>query len=969
MANRETATRYFLYQMEPNGHWIPQLARFRSTIIEDKRPFLTTALDVSSDFSEPEQNTAEFFSQLTYWGDFYADFDGKNGKLETVIKDLNQYLDNLAAKGVDLNTLKLWATGGRGFHVTLAPTAFVETERRNGTRGLPLIYREMALGLVVDTLDMAVYSTRKGRMWRTENVKRENGLYKVRITLDEARRMTPDLYTEVCSNPRHMKDPPAPTVVPGMAALYSSACDKLALRIKNAGKSKADKSLIAKFNGKVPPTIASVMAGEGIKAGVGFNQIAIQLSATAHALGLKLDDYISQCEGLCQKHSGDGLRYDTPAKRRAELTRLYHYTQDYPGFEFMVGPIKNMLAEGVKSLDLDGVSERALNQGNDSGSDTEEAEAEIGADEKEVSAGLRLTKYGIRKHTEDGIKLLCSVGITQPAMLMDSITGKTIGYEVNMYCDGVYKGSRLIPIHTFAGRQKFINFCLDEAGASMSGTDLDVAALAEVLRLRASREGKHVYVVGREGLDFVRPPGAKYKHGTCDRIYMTANPETCISADDQMYRFKPILTVKPVFGANLMEAPDLTDTEESRRVIDGLLSIQTEAVVSRLLGWYSACFLRQGLHEIRKQFPLLHVYGEAGTGKTATNIVFGYLHTYTVPPKELQAGGTTPFALRVAMASSASIPLILDEWKPRSDTGRGRYPTYRGYLRACYTQGSTAQGTLDPGGGGTDTREASFSAPVCFIGEAIEMETALLHRCVVTPIKVVASATRRDTFLHVTENTHIISGLGKVLAKLALATNMEVVRGFIKEYEVDYVMPRMMAKNVNMERTIYNYAAILVGLDFVNQALGTVFGSRYVDRIKELKEALLDSLNVQGVAASAVSEVSKVINTLAQLSHDRDDPRVALVRGVDYDVGDGWVEIKLKTAFSKYAKHIRAVGGEKLFDNEEAFVGACGNYHAVVDKACSDSPLKAGPFTVVYRFANTGLDADQIETFDGSMRN
>jgi len=45
----------------------------------------------------------------------------------------------------------------------------------------------MAYKLYVDTLDLRVYSAKRGRMWRTPNVQRENGKYKVPISLGEAR--------------------------------------------------------------------------------------------------------------------------------------------------------------------------------------------------------------------------------------------------------------------------------------------------------------------------------------------------------------------------------------------------------------------------------------------------------------------------------------------------------------------------------------------------------------------------------------------------------------------------------------------------------------------------------------------------------------------------------------------------------------------------------------------------------------
>ncbi len=51
---------------------------------------------------------------------------------------------------------------------------------------MPLIFREVAYKLFVDTLDMRVYSARRGRMWRAPGVQRENGKFKVPLTKDEA---------------------------------------------------------------------------------------------------------------------------------------------------------------------------------------------------------------------------------------------------------------------------------------------------------------------------------------------------------------------------------------------------------------------------------------------------------------------------------------------------------------------------------------------------------------------------------------------------------------------------------------------------------------------------------------------------------------------------------------------------------------------------------------------------------------
>jgi hypothetical protein len=101
---------------------------------------------------------------------------------DTDTDKFQHFLGVLLEQGVDLQAVRMFATGGRGYHIEVPQEIFLPKPAKPGIPRLPLIYREMAYELYVDPLDLRVYSTRKGRMWRTVGVKRENGKFKVPIT-------------------------------------------------------------------------------------------------------------------------------------------------------------------------------------------------------------------------------------------------------------------------------------------------------------------------------------------------------------------------------------------------------------------------------------------------------------------------------------------------------------------------------------------------------------------------------------------------------------------------------------------------------------------------------------------------------------------------------------------------------------------------------------------------------------------
>ena len=353
MQNKDVST-FFFYQCGQKTPWIAAPASERESVIAEHKPHLVSVLNVDSDFST--ELTGEQKDALRYKGPFYADFDGD---LDEVIPQFQVFLGKLQELDLDLDQCSLFATGGRGFHIELPITCFTLDIPPEGIERLPATYKEMALALYVDSLDVRVYSAGRGRLWRTPNVQRENGKFKVRITSEEAQRMTPERYSELCSTPRYLPPPARSTFNPALASLFAEGKVKVAsasAKKRKVGPVAAKmKQRLESCGYPLPPSLIALCTGQmPAREGVGFNQIILQLAISAAAMGLPEDELISLSSALIEGHQGDGARYNSPRKRERELRTMYRYVER-GHYDLSIGGIRSILPRNARCLDLRGL--------------------------------------------------------------------------------------------------------------------------------------------------------------------------------------------------------------------------------------------------------------------------------------------------------------------------------------------------------------------------------------------------------------------------------------------------------------------------------------------------------------------------------------------------------------------------------------------------------------------------------------
>jgi len=967
-------TWFFYWQATPESSWQIADAKLRQQIITTHKPPFVTVLDLDSDI--PDGMSREDRDKVKYRGPLYFDFDA--GDIEDCIGPFQKFLDNLEENDVDLRQVGLYATGGKGFHVVIPPQVFSDG-MPTGARHLPAIYKEVAHALYEDCLDLRVYSARKGRMFRVENVERTNGAFKVQITPEQARSMTPDMYAQLTAQAGPSYTLAAPVLAPKLALIFTKCKDKVRKATGTKKKSRADERLVKTFSGTFPATLMMVGRGENLRDDAGFQKIATQIAISAIALGMSEADMLAACEGLIETHSGDGKRYNTPSKRRRELSRMYDYMTDNPCYEFSVGGIKSVLAEGTSTPDLDASID-------DPDGVLEESEDDL---DDEVTQGVVINKHGIfakiwdKEDEKKVLKRLSNLGIGDVSALQ-TLEGDMAGFLVHVYLDGEFRGQRKLSANAFNSSMNVQKELGSVELAAVHASDSQSRAMMEILRSKAKRSNSVVTTIPREGVDIIRLPDSQTKQDRYQILYAGPKRYGVLVEDGEGnppvttpgFRLETYTGQDGDIKSDLPDAPPLKFSEESQEFFDRFFKIYPAKVMAPVLGFYSACFFSQIARHCFGVFPSLQVYGAAGTGKSTLNLLCSQMHYYNKPAQLLDTKSLSEFALGQYLQCSASIPIVLDEFKRQGMTHREAEVRY-GMLRNNYTGNIGAKGriTHDSGNSNLTVARTSNLAPIVYLSEEIHNQTALIDRSIIVALtqehRNKGVEDDRD-FSWCFTHKRYLSELGSSIMRKVLRVDLDSLRQAQADAQNE-VQAHSTAKD--KQRPIVNYSIILLGLDAVAGVLSTVFEGRYDAIIEEHKQALLNGFGGDMVEPSQ-SEGSKVLNDLAFLTTVPGDSPFHLVSDQDYRFSvnqknmEPQVEISLRLAWDKYVRWTRGQGGEPLYSNEQSFTTAMRRHSAVLDAICAGSPLKGGrPSVNVVAFSLRLLyDMEGVQEFQNMER-
>ena len=984
---------YFYYQQvggeEP---WTAVPASHLPKLIAAQSPMFVTALAVNT---LVEDLPSEERGKLAYEGPFYVDWDGPD--IGLVITKVHAFMDKLKELDVNLAACRWYATGSKGFHCEIPAQMFMEKLPKGGTLNLPVIYKELVMSLYVDNIDLTVYSQGRGRMWRQPNVMRPNGRCKVQLTVDEVLGATEVSVAMLTSATRPTFDPEPCEFSAKLSVAYARAAQKVEKAMKERGKRKRDPLAADKARSD---SVLLMMAGYGVKPGTGFHPLALQIAICATTAGMSEQEMLAACEPLIAEHQGDGNRYNTPHKRREELLRMYRYTSDNPMYDFSIGAVKSLLVHPAPDLDGIPVTKEDLRAGIDEAvvDAQDAATAEDGSSFKapdeynDVAGGVTLSKFGIYVATDEGNKRrICAISFENVHLLMSMDTGQLAAYEAEVLVNGRPSGRLTLEVETFQSPQMFNRFCA-RFGHAMQGTESHLrGAFMRFIEL-AKKKGKMLYIAKREGLDMVNIPN--HEDPDLREPFMVWADGKGVIVDPRLrdknldVSFQGFPDPRGLFKTDIDDSPKLStwleepgNKESLRNTLHNMMTCQKPDVMSKLIGWHTACFYRMLFHKAYSKFPILHINGAAGAGKTEMTKTMSSLFYYNQEPRMLTPQSSV-FAIQQHLSGSVSIPLILDEYKPH-EMNTELHNKLKLMIRDAYNARD-----INKGGGNRESDDyrilsaTQLVAPLVFIAEAAEEESAVAERVVlVTVVKPPSSISLQwlSRYQHWDRNRKQLTIIGKYLAAEAINTlSIDKLR---KEFDplFEEARNRFMLTEADLskgldektlaekqgakERSVYNFTVARYGLLRFRRVVEAIFGkTEYADIFQRLEDAAYSRMTDLQPATQA--EWAKVMDSLATMTFgvDSDSP-YALRPTREYMLGKvngrEVVELAIQDCYLRYRQYMRTTGSRPLFAGAQTFLHSIKDSPALVRHGMGDLLQRPG----VYQFDLAELQKMNVGIF------
>lgn len=922
---------YLYYAKEKTSGWEIQrvkTARERETLAEKVQPKYITVLDVSDDIQD--DTPLEDVLKARYRGPFYADWDCPD--IMEGVESVRRFLTLLQEKyEVNPHCVRLYATGGRGFHAEV-PFALFCSSRNNEVISLPHIWREIANELYTEHLDMAVYSARRGRMWRTPNVERETkGRYKVPISYEQLLHMTQETYDELCSSPQPWPPlAPVDAVSSKLATLYELTKQKVEKVLRSRAKAKEQNKALEAFAGEWPQSAVKLMNGDlGTNPDIGLNKIALQLSILATGLGKSLEDLLEACKGLIDTYRGDG--HKTRSSVRKELIRIFNYVNGNPCYSYSPGGLISIYEDKSAAVDVNGMPTVAAG-----------VDGKLIKTFADLTQGMLVGTNGVfSMKGEDGLQRETNWHFDPETVteLVDAVTHQPKGFMLVGMDNGVVQGEVNVDHATFVSGDKAKMFL---AGQGATAPRLDSIKAGGMLSLimSSARDNDRVLTIDKEGFNLITLP-------TGEEDLVWTSPSGCYAKDAHArYRYRSSNGSEAGnFKSDVLAAPPLADLPEAAETLMAMLNINSsDFTVATLVGWMAACWLKP-FHMQRSEasFPLLQSYGESGSGKTAVNVLLMKMFYHRNPPVLLNAGTGTAFGRRVLFGSATSIPLYIDEFKPRQ-MAVNDVKAFKALIHEIYTPIFAA-----PRGGGDahsnkpgQWAELSMdvkTTPVAFSTENAETETAIVERVLSVPFSKVGRVGRSEQFRLVSKNSEVLSALGRSLLNAVMYSKRETLQALIARSEE---LAQEALNRTGNSRIVYNVSCAVSGLGLLQMALTRLLphaAEGFTDRLNQLRAALLDPSNYSSL--TSVPELVKMLRFMVRISHN-DDPQSDYMprpgREFSYSV-QGHLDLDVDALFLRYSLACKRYNHQQLFPDVEGLQMALRLFHGLRDVDPVDSDL------------------------------
>jgi len=907
------------YQTREDGKWrvLPDtdVTNEKLAEVHAKRLSILAVSQVVDEFTKKDE--------LSYKGPLYFDIDCKEDIYEA-IKSCRALVEKLRLLDVVDEAVEIYCSGSKGLHVIVDSRAFYSGR---ATKNLPLVYKEIAKDVYVFGMDYQVYSQGRGVAWRLVNVKRDDGNYRVRITMEELNGLTIETYRELVKAPREMQFPPN-EFADQHAYKLTSLFERAKLSVKEQKKlsqtyaktSREEGDIMKALEGVTPQCVTDLIEGktDGTK---NFNQIALQAVAYASAAGMDT----SQAKDLLGPFSetSESSAYSTPRERFQHAVGLFRYIKSSTSFTFTCGGICSVIdtkpcrecpvtsgsgqafGGNKRAIDEGAGIEEKLQESIDIAVRYDGYYAVSGDTERKLSTyTMEVTDYH-EEAMQDGSGYRITGYLV---MLRIEIDGKMEYREVHLAEEG------------FLSRAALNAELKGIAGAVFYGSDTDAIKLKAFITSDQMRTKANKIITSYVAGIVTHPIGQSHLH-----VYV--DPDGSINefkVQGTHYLNSDLIAPPEFFKVGIPPEGD----PEMKHVIDTLLDLNSELTIACLIGWHTAVHFKSHIMSRHSQFPLLSLWGPAGVGKTQTAVKFCFLNGCDFKTKytPVITSNATPWALVDYCSSTSTAPRILDEAN-ESKMDRRLYEKFAEVVKAAFNSSTIARGTIQKAGSanrgrtGAKTVSIPISSPIVMLSEQSQTMPAIQQRSLEVFLSEKGKKGKRPQFRELVGKEHMLMSVGKAMMFKALGTSVEYVCGIVERY-----MP-LIDQDMD-DRTIFSYATALAGLELFSE-ITQELGFDYAHKCKSLQKVLLTHINISKrdeiLQSKLRSEVDIVVDTMsimAQLTST--GSYTFLTEGVHYSIREGVdLLIDYKAAFPMYLQYCRR-------QNEKIIIKSLGQFLTLI---------------------------------------
>ena len=307
-------------------------------LIENSEKGLQAAVESGAHYAtilslDQDVDKIDLETKVTYKGPMYFDIDSTDEN-ESLISCRKLLLSLYKNYGINLKDLVIHCSGGKGFHV-LVPAKVFSTGKTQ--MYLPQMYRTMALEMNIENLDLGIYSGGKGRCFRLENVKRDSGRFKVKLSAAQIFCMTWDEIYPLTFFPGETtpfnldKDI---TFAAEFAALFKRSEFKPVKIIP-----VADARLQA-LSGD-PGCIKKILKCVDIIEGKQFNQVTLVLAMYAAGRGWSVQDLEQEAYNFIETYQS--ATYKTHKDKRTHIKAIYSYVSGVAAYKFNCSAVRKIV--------------------------------------------------------------------------------------------------------------------------------------------------------------------------------------------------------------------------------------------------------------------------------------------------------------------------------------------------------------------------------------------------------------------------------------------------------------------------------------------------------------------------------------------------------------------------------------------------------------------------------------------------